>query len=122
MIEAFRRGGGEGKPLYLQCHVSYAKTEADARANAFDQWRTPIFPGLVNEHFEMPEQLDAVATFVRPEDLDEFVRISADPERHVAWLHEDIELGFERLYLHNVGRNQREFIGVFGERVLPAIG
>jgi probable non-F420 flavinoid oxidoreductase len=120
LIEAFRRGGGEGKPLYLQCHLSYAGTEEEARANAYDQWRTPIFPAIVNEHLSSPRQLDAAATFVRPDDLDDFVRISADPACHAAWLQGDIELGFEQIYLHNVGRNQREFIEVFGDRVLPA--
>jgi coenzyme F420-dependent glucose-6-phosphate dehydrogenase len=119
MIEAFRRGGGEGKPLYLQVHLSYAGTDAEARTNAFDQWRTPIFPGHVNEHLRLPAQFEAAAGSVRPEDMDRFVRISADVERHVAWLRDDLELGFSHVYLHNVGRNQQEFIAEFGERVLP---
>ena len=121
LIEAFRRGGGEGKPLYLQCHLSYAASDEEARANAYDQWRETIAPGIVNEHLCTPRQLEAAARFVRPEDMDPFVRISADIARHVDWLHGDLELGFEQLYLHNVGRNQREFIEVFGERVLPAM-
>jgi probable non-F420 flavinoid oxidoreductase len=121
VIAAFRRGGGEGKPLYLQCHLSNAATDDEARANAYDQWRTPILPGLVNEHLRSPEQFDAVARFVRPEDLDAFVRISSDVERHLEWVHGDLALGFTDVYLHNVGRNYREFIDVFGERVLPAV-
>jgi probable non-F420 flavinoid oxidoreductase len=120
LVDAFCRGGGEGKPLYLQCHLSYARTDAEARANAYDQWREPIFPGIVNEHLRTPRQLEAAAKFVRPEDLDSHVRISADVERHLDWLRGDVELGFEHVYLHNVGRNQQEFIEVFGERVLPA--
>lgn len=121
LVQAFRRGGGEGKPLYLQCHLSYAATETEARANAFDQWRETILPGDVNEHLRTPRHLEAAARFVRPEDLDPYVRISADVERHLEWLHADLDLGFTHLYLHNVGRNQREFIEVFGERVLPAL-
>jgi coenzyme F420-dependent glucose-6-phosphate dehydrogenase len=120
MIEAFRRGGGEGKPLILQVHCSYAGTDEEARANAHDQWREPVFAGSVNEHLSLPEQLEAAALFVRPEDMDRFVRISSDPARHRAWLEDDLALGFEQIYLHNVGRNQREFIEVFGEQVLPS--
>ena len=30
-------------------------------------------------------------------------------------------LGFDQVYLHNVGRNQAEFIEVFGTEVLPAL-
>ena len=122
MIEAFRRGGGDGKPISLQVHLSYARTDEEARANAYDEWRTPILPGVVNEHLATPEQFEAAARFVRPEDVAEHVRIAADPARHLAWLEEDRALGFEHIYLHNVGRTQREFIEVFGERVLPALG
>ncbi|HLL50530.1 MAG TPA: TIGR03885 family FMN-dependent LLM class oxidoreductase [Thermomicrobiales bacterium] len=122
LVEAFRRGGGEGKPLYLQCHLSYAGSEDEALANAYDQWRTPIFPGFVNEDLRTPLQLEAAARFVRPEDVAEHVRISDEAERHLEWLRGDLELGFEHVYLHNVGRNQKEFIEVFGEQVLPALG
>lgn len=122
MIDAFRRGGGEGKPLYLQVHQAFARTDAEARSHAFDQWRTPILPGDVNEHLRTPAQFEAAARFVRPEDMDRYVRISADVERHVAWIRDDLELGFSHVYLHNVGRNQQEFIEAFGERVLPRLG
>jgi probable non-F420 flavinoid oxidoreductase len=121
MIEAFRRGGGVGKPLFLQCHLSYAATDDEANAHAFDQWRTTILPPIVAEGIRTPQQLEAAASFVRPEDMHGPVRISSDIEQHLQWIHEDIELGFERLYLHNVGRNQQEFIEVFGENLLPRI-
>lgn len=121
LIAAFRRGGGEGKPLYLQTHLSYATSTEEARANAFDQWRTAILPGGVTEDLRTPAQLDDAARFVRPEDVDRHVRVSADLAEHLAWIQGDLELGFERIYLHNAGRNQQEFIEAFGEKVLPAL-
>jgi hypothetical protein len=30
-------------------------------------------------------------------------------------------MGFDEVYLHNVGRNQAEFISAFGEKVLPQV-
>lgn len=119
MIDAFRRGGGEGKPMYLQSHISWAATETEARANAYDQWRTPIFAGEVNEHLRTHAQFDAAARFIQPDQLDDFIRISADLDRQRAFIQEDLAMGFERVYVHNVGHNQREFIDIFGERVLP---
>lgn len=122
IVAAFRDGGGAGKPLYLQCHLSFAESDEAARANAYDQWRTPILPGIVNEFLTSPRQLEAATTFVRPDDLDDSVRISSDPKRHLEWIQSDQELGFNHLYLHNVGRNQQEFIDVFGDKVLPYVG
>ncbi len=37
------------------------------------------------------------------------------------WLQKDIELGFDQLILHNVNREQEQFIEVFGEKVVPAL-
>jgi alkanesulfonate monooxygenase SsuD/methylene tetrahydromethanopterin reductase-like flavin-dependent oxidoreductase (luciferase family) len=58
---------------------------------------------------------------MKPEDMDSGVRISANPEQHIEWLQKDMELGFSQLILHNVNREQQQFIEVFGERVLPAL-
>ena len=46
--------------------------------------------------------------------------VSADLQRHVAWLQELAELGFDEIYLHHVGQSQDEFIDAFAEHVLPA--
>ena len=47
------------------------------------------------------------------------VRISADTSQHLAWLQEDIALGFEQLFLHNVNLQHERFIDDFGQKVLP---
>ncbi len=119
VVEAFRRGGGVGKPMFLQVHLAYAKSDDEARQSAFDQWRSNVGDSSVLADLRTPAQFDAASKFVRPEDLDEHVRISADPARHTDWLRRDIDLGFSAIYLHNVGRNQRDFIDVFGREVLP---
>ncbi|WJR65181.1 TIGR03885 family FMN-dependent LLM class oxidoreductase [Neorhizobium sp. CSC1952] len=121
IVGAFRRGGGKGKPLYLQVHLSYARSDDEARANAFDQWRSNATTAAVSETLRLPEEFDQACVKVRPEDMDRHVRISADPHRHIEWLQADAAMGFEQIYVHNVGRNQREFIDVFGREVLPRL-
>lgn len=121
VVDAFRRGGGSGKPLVLQAQISYAADEDTARQGAFDQWRGNIFPSALLTDLRLPEEFDATAQYVRPEDLDPHIRISADLEKHIEFLRKDAELGFDEVYIHNVGRNQQEFIRAFGEHVLPAL-
>lgn len=121
IIDAFRQNGGEEKPVALQVHLSYATTMETARRHAFDEWRCPILPAAVGQELRSPSQFDKVCRFVRPDDLEDFVRISDDVERHLEWLREDIDLGIDRIFLHNVGRNQEEFIEVFGRHVLPRL-
>lgn len=119
VVEAFRRGGGEHKPMYLKVQLSYAPDQETALQGAYDQWRTNIFESQVLADFRVPSQFDAAATFVTPEDMYQHVRISADPQQHIEWLQKDIELGFETISLHNVNREHQQFIEVFGEQVLP---
>ncbi len=47
--------------------------------------------------------------------------ISSDLEAHRRAIQKFIDLGFHQIYLHNVGRNQRQFIEVFGREVLPKL-
>ncbi|MDP9148994.1 MAG: TIGR03885 family FMN-dependent LLM class oxidoreductase [Myxococcota bacterium] len=121
VVDAFRSAGGEGKPMYLQSHVAWAPREEDALAAAHDQWRTNVFCGPLMWDVAHPEQLDTAAEFVAPEDLRKAVRISADLGRHTAWLQEDAALGFDGVYLHEVGREQLRLFETFGRHVLPQL-
>jgi coenzyme F420-dependent glucose-6-phosphate dehydrogenase len=121
VVEAFRRGGGKGKPLLMQVGLNWAPSEQQALEGAFQQWKYNVLGGEVNWELRSPGDFETAARFVRAEDMRESLLISADPARHAAWLQEFIELGFEELQLHQVGVNQREFIDVFGRDVLPQL-
>jgi coenzyme F420-dependent glucose-6-phosphate dehydrogenase len=120
IVDAFREGGGAGKPLYLQVKLSYAKTEEEALAGAHAQWRTNVLPPAVSEVLNSPRHYQALAGLVRPEDMHGAVRISSDLQRHAAWLRQDMELGFEHLYLHNVNCDQARFIDDFASVIADA--
>ena len=121
VVAAFREGGGEGKPVYLQVHLSWAEDDDKALAIAHEQWRSNVFSSELAWNLELPSQFDAAARFVAPDDVRESVLASADPAQHTAWLAELAEVGFDGIYLHHVGQEQQRFIDVFGERVLPAL-
>jgi G6PDH family F420-dependent oxidoreductase len=121
VIAAFREGGGDGRPIHLQVHLSWADSEDEALRIAHDQWRTNVFPPPLCWDLETVEQFDVAAKHVRPEDIREAVLVSADLGRHSAWLAELGELGFEQIHLHHVGQDLTPFIDAFGERVLPEL-
>ena len=121
LVEAFRRGGGEGKPLFMQVGLNWAPTEEEAVQGAHEQWRYNVLGGEVNWELRSPADFDTATRFVRPEDMKESLLISSDLGRHAAWLQEFIDLGFEELQLHQVDRNQAAFIERFGREVLPQL-
>ncbi len=121
VIRAFRENGGEGKRVCLQIKVSYARTDAEALQAAWEQWRTNVFPSSVAADLRTVEQFDAIARFVRPEDLHDAIRISSDPARHAAWVQEELEAGADEVYIHNVGLGQEAFIEAYGRHVVSQV-
>lgn len=120
-IKAFQQGGGKEKPMYLKVQLSYAEDEETAMQGAYDQWRTNIFSGNVLGDLWKVEQFDALGEMVKAEDLKSMINISSDLKKHIGWIRQYIDLGFERIILHNVNRGQELFINTFGEKVLPEL-
>ncbi|MDQ3766873.1 MAG: TIGR03885 family FMN-dependent LLM class oxidoreductase [Actinomycetota bacterium] len=121
VLAAFREGGGEGKRVALQVHLSWASDNDEAVRIAHDQWRTNVFSPPLCWDLATVEEFDEAARHVRPEDMERSVLISSDINRHVQWLNELGELGFDEIFLHHVGQDQDAFIDTFGELVLPEL-
>src|SRR5688500_3403173 len=86
MVDAFRRGGGEGKPLFLKVGLSYDGTDAAARNGAHQQWRAVAFPSELLTELRTPKEFDQAGKYVRPEDMDGVLRISSSPDQHAEWI------------------------------------
>ena len=121
VVDAFRAGGGDGKPLALQVHVSWAPDEDEALRIAHDQWRTNLFEAPLCWDIATVEEFDAAAKHVRPEDMRAGVLVASEPGRFVEWLRAAADLGFDEIYVHHVGQEQREFLDCFGEHVVPEL-
>ncbi|MGD8195653.1 TIGR03557 family F420-dependent LLM class oxidoreductase [Herbiconiux sp. P18] len=107
-------------PRMLQLHLSWAGTDEQAMANALAEWPNGgmRFP---KADIRSPFEFEQIAKMVRPADFDGRMVVSSDPDVHRAHIQRYVDLGFDRIYLHNVGRNQREWIDVFARDVLPGL-
>ncbi|WP_034271581.1 TIGR03557 family F420-dependent LLM class oxidoreductase [Actinospica robiniae] len=110
----------ETMPKILQLHLSWAETDEEALQNAVLEWPNG---GMKFDKGDIrsPYHFEQMAKLVRPEDFEGRMVISADPDRHRAEIQRYLDLGFDRIYLHNVGRNQSEWIEAFGREVLPKL-
>jgi coenzyme F420-dependent glucose-6-phosphate dehydrogenase len=110
----------ETMPKLLQLHLSWAPTDEEALANAVTEWPNG---GMKFDKGDVrsPYLFEQIAKLVRPEDFEGRMVISADPDKHRAEIQRYLDLGFDRIYLHNVGRNQTEWIETFGREVLPKL-
>jgi coenzyme F420-dependent glucose-6-phosphate dehydrogenase len=126
LFDKFAEGAREaGKdpdtmPRVLQLHLSWAATDEEAVENAVREWPNGgmKFP---KADIRSPHDFAAMAQLVRPEDFEGRMLMTSDPDLHRAYIQKFVDLGFDRVYLHNVGRNQAEWIEVFGRDVLPKL-
>lgn len=120
MVKAFQGHEGEGKPMILKVQVSYAESEDDALTGAWEQWKNNIFPSKLIGDLITPEQFDAMGEKVRKEDIKEHVIVGNNASVFKEKIRAFADLGFEKLIIHNVNKDQESFIDFFGDEVLPS--
>ncbi|MDP9382294.1 MAG: TIGR03557 family F420-dependent LLM class oxidoreductase [Chloroflexota bacterium] len=126
LMGRFEKGAREaGKdpqqmPRLIQLHVSWAESDEAAMDQAIREWPNGgmNFP---KQDIRNPEDFEAMARLVRPENFKGRVLCSADLDAHREHVQHFIDLGFNEVYIHNVGRNQTEFIEAFGRQVIPQL-
>ncbi len=104
----------------IQLHVSYADSREAAVEQAVKEWPNGgmAFP---KADIRNSEDFAAMAKIVRPENFTGRVFMSPDLDEHRQHLQHYIDLGFNEVYVHNVGRNQEAFIAAYGREVLPRL-
>jgi G6PDH family F420-dependent oxidoreductase len=118
--EGAREAGRGAGTKVLRLHLSWAETKEAAMTNALTEWPNGglRFP---RSDIRSPFEFEQLARLARPEDFEARMLVSEDLDEHRAHIQRHLDLGFDRIYLHNVGRNQREWIDVFGRDVLPKL-
>jgi coenzyme F420-dependent glucose-6-phosphate dehydrogenase len=115
-----REAGRARGTKVLRLHLSWATSTEQAMTNALTEWPNGgmRFP---RSDIRSPFEFEQLARLVRPDDFEGRMLVSDDPDVHRAHIQRYLDLGFDRVYLHNVGRNQREWIDVFSRDVLPKL-
>lgn len=120
VVEAYRGAGGEG-PCVLQVHLSLAETDAAALALAEDQWPNGLIGPPRAWDFDQPEDFDAAVRDPDETELRKAVLVDADASALAQRIAQLVGIGFDRVYLHHVGKDQETYLARAGEELLPAL-
>jgi coenzyme F420-dependent glucose-6-phosphate dehydrogenase len=120
VVGAYRDAGGTG-PCVLQVHVSLGETDAEAFAVTRDQWRNGLIGPPRAWDFEQPEDFDAATADPDEKQLREAVLVDHDPTALAERIAERVALGFDRVFLHHVGKEQQPFLDAAESALLPAL-
>ena len=121
IIKAFRDNGGAGKPVYVQLHISWNSDPELAMTEGFEQWRNNLLSGAATEDLRTVQEFEQAGALVTPEDFKQSVLFGSDFDPFLALIRKYKDLGFHGVVLHNIGKNQAEFIDAFGKHILPQL-
>jgi G6PDH family F420-dependent oxidoreductase len=119
-VETFENEGGDG-PKYSQMTVCYADSEDEAVETAHSQWRNSLLPGELNTELSTPVHFDQATQLVSKEQVREADSIvtDPDPQAHIENLNKFYDAGYDRVYVHQIGPNQEEFLDFYESEIVP---
>lgn len=120
-IRAFREGGGGKKPIHVKLTFSYARDYGFAQESAYEQWRANCLSNNALENLSTTEEFDIAAESITREDVINRIPISDMPDFFADIINSVFAQGVETIVLHNVNKNQLEFIDDFASLVFPKI-
>jgi G6PDH family F420-dependent oxidoreductase len=119
LISTFREAGGAGKPMQVGTKVCWGADEDAARTTAHRIWRNEGLPGELAQVLSTPEHFQQASSLVKPEDM--VTPVGPEPKRHIEALQKFLEVGYDELYVQQIGPEQDGFFEFFAEKVLPEL-
>ena len=105
--------------MYGQLSVCWAKDEAKAIKTAHEWWPTAGLGGELSQELPTPAHFEQATKPVREDDIAENVVCGNDPQKHLEAIQEFVDLGFEYVYVHQIGPDQDGFFNFYQQHILP---
>jgi G6PDH family F420-dependent oxidoreductase len=121
IIDAYHEAGGGG-PLIGQLSVCWADSEAKARKTALEWWPTAALRGEVSQELPNPSQFTDLVKVVTEDQVAEAILCSPDPKAYIEKIAEYTDVGYDHVYIHQIGPDQEGFIDFAAAELLSRIG
>ncbi len=121
LVQQFEAAGGRGKPIYGQIHVTWARTEEEARKVSMEYWPIAGLKGPLNSELALPRYFEQAAQMLREEDVARSMVLGPDPSRHVQAIKQFADAGFTHVYVHQTGPDQEGFFQFYQREVMPKL-
>jgi G6PDH family F420-dependent oxidoreductase len=120
LVEAFEASGGTGRKIG-QLTVSWAPSEEEAIETAMQWWPNAALRGPLSQELPLPRHFEASVAMVSEEDIAKAVTCGPDPGPILDGIRAFAQAGFEEVYIHQVGPDQRGFLRFARDQLVPAL-
>ena len=117
IVETYRAEGGDG-PTYGMLTVCWANSEEAARATALAWWPNAGLRGTLGQELPLPSHFEQAAEMVDEDAIAEAVVCGPDPEAHLDGIRRFADVGFDHVYVHQVGPDQDGFLDFYEREIV----
>ena len=123
LVSAFRSTAADpSPPVVAQLPVCRADSVRAARRTAHRWWPNAAWPTAITTELSRPSQFQSLSGLVTEEGVAQGLVCGPDPEPYVRAVLRFAAAGFDRVYVHQVGPDQRGFLRFWADEVRPHLG
>jgi G6PDH family F420-dependent oxidoreductase len=119
-VETYRSAGGTG-PAIAALKCCYAPDADMARRTVHRLWPNLGLPGQLAQELALPALFEQASELVDEETAVGSLPCGPDPEVHASSLRQTIEAGYDEIYVHQIGPDQKAFLAFYRDEVLPLV-
>ena len=121
MVEQYRKGGGGTKMVSGGTKVCFGSDRDACVRTVREKWANELLPGEMGQVLPSPRHFEQLMPLVTEDTVREKVVCGDDVDQHVATLTEFADAGFDRVYVNQIGPDQRGFFDFYRTKVLPQL-
>jgi coenzyme F420-dependent glucose-6-phosphate dehydrogenase len=108
-------------PRAVELNVAYTEDTDRAISDLLQYWAGTFVPAMYHEKIYTPRMSEENGQVVGPDTVRKTSCISPDPDDHVEFVKHYMQLGFDEIYVHSAGPDQRAFLEGYGRDVIPRL-
>ncbi|MEU5086451.1 LLM class F420-dependent oxidoreductase [Streptomyces sp. NPDC021356] len=121
MVTQYRKGGGGAKLVSGGTKVCFGADREECVRTVHELWYNEQLPGEMGQVLPTPRHFEQLEPLVTEDMVRQNVVCGDDADQHVATLREFADAGFDRVYVNQIGADQRGFFDFYRTKVLPQL-
>ncbi|GGJ27469.1 hypothetical protein GCM10010121_043420 [Streptomyces brasiliensis] len=121
LVSQFLKAGGAGRTVSGGTKVCYDTDREEAVRTVHRLWSNQLLPGEMGQILPSPSHFEQLEPLVTEEMVRENTVCGNDVDEHLAALDAFAEAGFDRIYVNQIGPDQRGSFDFYRTKVLPQL-
>lgn len=118
LLRTYTELGGRS-PKLAQVKVAWANRVEDAQDLAFELWPTSGLSGELSQELPTPSHFEQATSVLHKEDVVGAFPCGPDPQAHIDAIQKYVDVGYDEIYITQVGEDQEGFLRFYEREILP---